>query len=75
MRNKLVPGYIRFDTTSITALLLTSAHLEKLQVSKAEILAAIIQHKELVWCTLFKTGLKCFAPHHKQYTFDHQNPN
>ncbi len=69
MRNKLVPGYIRLDTASITALLLPSGQL---QVSKAKIRGAITQHKELVWCTLFKTGLKCFAPHHKQYTFDHQ---
>ena len=72
MRNKLVPGYIRLDTSSITKLLLTPAHLVQLRVSKAEILRAVTEHKELVWLTLFKTGLKCFAPHHKQYTFDHQ---
>ena len=51
---------------------MTPKHLAKLQVSKAKILGAIIHHKESVWRTLFRTELKCFAPHHKQYTFEHQ---
>ena len=73
MRNKVIPGYIRLDTKALVQLLLTPKHTTKLGVSKTDFYYDIVGHKDLIWCALFKTNLKCFAGRrHQKYVFGHQ---
>jgi hypothetical protein len=72
MRNRLVPGYIRLDTACVIRLLLTTAHLEQLGISRAEVDGAVKDHAYLIWAAVFKTQKSCFANHNKHYTFAFQ---